>query len=393
MQHVGMAAIPPAAGPTRALLDLLRTHGNGRRVREALLEGGSPGAALAIAGRWPRDPDRPAPVDRAERIAADLAWLAVPGRHLVSILDPDFPPLLRESPLAPAALWVVGEPARLWAPQIAIVGARGATPAGIAIARDFATALSRAGLTVTSGLAEGIDIAAHRATLEAGGATIAVFGTGLDHIYPKRHAALAARIPAAGALVSEFPPEVPARPAHFPRRNRIIAGLALGTLVVEAGLRSGSLVTARLAGDQGREVFAIPGSIHNPLARGCHRLIRDGATLVEEAGEVLAALAPLASRLGHAIATRLADDGPVDACAATPACGSDAARVLRALAGGESGIDTLVAATGLDAARVSAALVMLELEGRAAQAIGGRWMRVVDGRRSGPETRASGAGT
>jgi DNA processing protein len=298
--------------------------------------------------------------------------------------------LLRESPQAPAALWVDGDPARLWAPQLAVVGARNATPTGLAIARDFAGSLARAGLAITSGLAEGIDAAAHHAAIDAGMATIAVCGTGLAQVYPRRHAALAARIAATGALVSEFPPEVGPRAAHFPRRNRIIAGLSLGTLVVEAGVRSGSLVTARLATEQGREVFAIPGSIHNPLARGCHRLIRDGATLVEEAAEVLAALAPLARRLGHAIAARLSEvevDGPNEAA---PARGSDASHVLQALAGGPAEADALVAATGLDAARVAAALVLLELDGRVAQATGGRWMHAAIGSRGKPESALAG---
>ncbi len=359
---------------TYALLALLRRHGNGVRVRTWLREAGSAAAALEAAPRGASDGDAPAGPALDAAIQADLAWLGQPGRQLVSILDPDFPPLLGESPQAPAALWVAGDPVKLWTPQLAIVGARNATPTGLAIARDFAGTLARAGLAITSGLAEGIDAAAHVAALDAGMPTIAVCGTGLAHVYPKRHAALAARIAAGGALVSEFAPDTGPRTAHFPRRNRIIAGLALGTLVVEAGMRSGSLITARLATEQGREVFAIPGSIHNPLARGCHRLIRDGATLVEEATEVLSALAPLASRLGHAIATRLAECQPKDAPGTASARGSDAASVLRALTGGVGDIDAMVAVTGLDAARVSAVLVLLELDGRVAQAAGGRWM-------------------
>lgn len=377
---------------TRALVALLRRHGNGVRVRTWLRESGSARAALAVAPRASSDEDAPSDSMIAAAVEADLAWLDRPGRHLVSVLDADFPPLLGDSPQAPAALWVAGDPIRLWAPQVAIVGARNATPTGLAIASDFAAIFARAGLTVTSGLAEGIDAAAHLAALDAGMPTIAVCGTGLAQVYPRRHAPLAARLEASGALVSEFPPDTGPRTAHFPRRNRIIAGLALGTLVVEAGIRSGSLVTARLATEQGREVFAIPGSIHNPLARGCHRLLRDGAILVEEAGEVLAALEPLARRLGHAIATRLAGDDTEGADGPSPARGSDASRVLRALAAGPAGADALVSATGLDAARVAAALVLLELDGRIAQAVGGHWMRAGVACRRTPETPCADAG-
>jgi DNA processing protein len=356
----------------RALVALLRAWGNDARTRDGLLTAGSAAATLDAARRatGPRE-------DRAAgSLEGDLAWLEGPSRHLVSVLDPDFPPLLRESPLAPAALWIEGDPTALWAPQIAIVGARQATAAGRANARAFASALARAGLTVTSGLADGIDAEAHAAALDAGAPTIAVFGTGLRTVYPARQATLAARIAECGALVSEFPPASGPRPAHFPRRNRIIAGLALGTLVVEAGLRSGSLGTARLAVEQGREVFAIPGPIHHPLARGCHRLIRDGALLVEDANEVLAALAPLARRLGCAIAARLGDDTSAPPEDDVPRRGGDAGRVLGALAGGTADVDALVAMTGLEAARIAAALVLLELDGCVARGPGGAWMRL-----------------
>lgn len=362
--------------PTLALLTLLRRHGNGARVGSWLREVGCPRAALELAARTAPEPGAAAIAAIAAAVESDRAWLDRPGRSLISILDPDFPPLLRDSPHAPAALWIEGDPTRLWAPQVAVVGARQATPSGLALARDFAATFARAGLTVTSGLAEGIDAAAHLAALDAGAPTIAVCGTGLGHVYPRRHAALAERIRDEGALVSEFPPDTGPRAAHFPRRNRIIAGLALGTLVVEAGVRSGSLVTARLATEQGREVFAIPGSIHNPLARGCHRLLRDGASLVEEAAEVLAALAPLARGLGHAIATRLGEHDARQPDRGPPDSNTDAQRVLRTLAAGPAGIDELVAMSELDAARVAAALLMLELDGRVARATGGFWMKV-----------------
>ncbi len=216
---------------------------------------------------------------------------------------------------------------------------------------------------------------AHSAALDAGGTTIAVLGTGPDLVYPKRHRELAQRIAANGALVSEFPPGTPGRPAHFPQRNRIIAGLALGTLVVEAGLRSGSLITARNASEQGRDVFAIPGSIHHPLARGCHRLIRDGAMLVETADEVIEALGPLAARLGLHLRARL---GAIEQVSATRAAlDTDRAQLLAALGHETLGVDALVERTGLDLQALSSLLLMLELEGEIAAERGGRYARSV----------------
>jgi DNA processing protein len=304
--------------------------------------------------------------------AAERAWLADPRHHLVTWASADYPPLLARAPDPPAALWVDGDPTVLWLPQLAVVGSRSATAGGLANARDFAATFARGGLTVTSGLAEGVDGAAHEATLDAGGSTIAVFGTGIDRVFPRRHAALAARIAGQGALVSEFPLGTDGLPPHFPRRNRIIAGLSLGTLVVEAGLRSGTLVTARCAAEAGREVFAIPGSIHNPLARGCHRLIRDGAKLVESAQDVLDELAPLARELGADLARRL--DAP--ASPAAPAGPDrrddpDYARLLDALGHDPQPLDALASRTGLTVAALSSMLLMLELEGVVAAQPGG----------------------
>jgi DNA processing protein len=305
---------------------------------------------------------------------AQREWLAGDTHHLVAIDAPDYPPLLREAPGAPAALYVAGDVTALWQPQIAIVGSRNASHAGLANARSFARAFVAAGFAITSGLAEGIDAAAHTAALDAGATTIAVLGTGPDLVYPKRHRELAARIAANGALVSEFPPGTPGRPAHFPQRNRIIAGLALGTLIVEAGLRSGSLITARNASEQGREVFAIPGSIHHPLARGCHRLIRDGATLVETADEVIEALGPVAQRLGLHLRARLGANEPdVPAAPATP--DADRLRLLAALGHETLAVDALVERTGFDMQALSSLLLMLELEGEIAAERGGRYAR------------------
>jgi DNA processing protein len=308
-------------------------------------------------------------MDRAHR-----EWLAGETHHLVAVGSPDYPPLLRETPGAPAALYVAGDVAALWQPQIAIVGSRNASQAGLANARSFARAFVAAGFAITSGLAEGIDAAAHAAALDATATTVAVLGTGPDLVYPKRHEALAARIAASGALVSEFAPGTPGRPWHFPQRNRIIAGLALGTLIVEAGLRSGSLITARNASEHGREVFAIPGSIHHPLARGCHRLIRDGATLVETADEVIEALGPVARRLGLHLRARLGEIGALAASAPAPR-DPDGERVLAALGHDALGIDTLAERTGLDVQALSSLLLMLELEGVVAAERGGRYAR------------------
>ncbi|MGH8294894.1 MAG: DNA-processing protein DprA, partial [Steroidobacteraceae bacterium] len=223
-------------------------------------------------------------------LAADLKWLRASGARAILWGEEDYPPQLAATRGPPAALYVEGDAAVLKAPQLAMVGARRASPLGRTVARELAGALAQAGLTITSGLAAGIDAASHDGALAAGGRTVAVLGTGLDRLYPLENAALAQRIRTAGALVSEFPPGTGPQRQNFPRRNRVISGLALGTLVVEAAHGSGSLITAQQALEQGREVFAVPGSIRNPLSRGCHRLIRDGAHLVEEPRDVLAQL-------------------------------------------------------------------------------------------------------
>ena len=370
---------------TLAWLTLLRTPALGSAgLRSLVTRAGSAAAVLdgvedlrrefsidPATLAWLRTPD-------AARIDADAAWLAG-GRRLLTWLDPDYPALLREAGTAPAALFVDGDVGSLWLPQIAIVGARSATAGGLANARSFATHLAAAGLTVTSGLADGVDAAAHAAALDAGSATIAVMGTGPDLIYPRRQAALAERIRGHGALVTEFPPGVQARPDHFPRRNRIIAGLSLGVLVVEASVQSGSLITARLAGDQGREVFALPGSIHNPLARGCHQLIRQGARLVETAAEIVEELAPLARALGDRLRAHLADPAPAHPAApvTAPAQARDAdyTKVLAALGHDPVSLDELALRTGLGVAALSSMLLLLELEGEVDSSGGGRYQR------------------
>ncbi|MEP6897323.1 MAG: DNA-processing protein DprA [Rhodanobacter sp.] len=367
----------------RAWMLALRTPGLGPGgLRERLAESGNDIGLLVaqlqrrapsmepLARDWLLHPDD-------ALIATDLDWLAVPGHRLLRCTDADFPPQLENIPQPPAALFVVGDAGLLLLPQVAIVGARSASLAGLAHARAFAHALAQAGFAITSGMADGIDGAAHMATLDAGAKTLAVVGTGPDRVYPRKHHALAKRIAADGALISEFPPGTPARADHFPRRNRIIAGLALGTLVVEAGLRSGSLITARLAGEQGREVFALPGSIHNPLARGCHRLIRDGARLVEDAAEIVETLAPSARMLGEELACRLSIEDPIDRSARTLGRQKPEYRQLLTELGHEPvTMDELVQRTGRSAAELSSMLLMLELDAKVESLPGNRYQRL-----------------
>ncbi|HET6805789.1 MAG TPA: DNA-processing protein DprA [Frateuria sp.] len=366
----------------RAWLVLLRTPGLGlAALRERLAAGtGDIEAVLAdlkrapagmgeAAGAWLRHPDE-------ARLAADLAWLAAPGHRLLCCTDADFPPLLEHIPQPPAALFVAGDAGLLLRPQVAIVGARGATAGGLAHARRFATALAQAGFVVTSGLADGVDGAAHAAALAVDAPTIAVVGTGPDRVYPRKHQALAQAITARGALLSEFPPGTPPRADHFPRRNRLIAGLSLGTLVIEAGLKSGSLITARLAGEQGREVFALPGSVHNPLARGCHRLIREGVRLVEEPAELVETLAPAARALGLELAARLAAVPAPDGLPAAAPADPEQHRLREALGHDPATLDELAARTGLQPAALSSMLLMLELDGQVESLPGNRYQCV-----------------
>jgi DNA processing protein len=370
-----------------AWLTLLRAPGLGGAGLRALLQ--RMGSARAICRDARRLPGlEPAALEwiahpDTARLKADLAWLAQPGHRLLRCDEADFPPQLETIPQPPAALFVAGEPAVLLAPQIAIVGARSATAQGLANARDFARTLSRAGLVVTSGMADGIDGAAHAAALDSGGQTVAVVGTGPDLVYPRKHRELAARIEQGGALVSEFPPGTEARPGHFPRRNRVIAGLSLGTLVVEAGLQSGSLITARLAAEAGREVFALPGSIHNPLAKGCHRLIREGARLVETGAEIIEALTPAAQAQGAGLRARLeAADAPE---ASRPSTGDrsqdpDYVSLLAALGDAPASLDELAQRTRLAPAALSSMLLLLELEGAVGPAVNGHWQRISGGK-------------
>ena len=367
-----LVAAGGAAAPRKALLH------HGRSPSAAIREGAAFWRACRLAESQISallKPDQ-ATLDNAKR------WLADSGHHLIGWTHPDYPPLLRRSPNAPFALFVAGDPALLWHPAVAIVGSRAATPGGRDNATLFARTIASAGFVVASGLAAGVDAAAHEAALNAGGLTMAVLGTGADVAYPRGHATLHARIKETGAIVSEHLPGTGARAEHFPSRNRILAGLSLGTLVIEAAERSGALITARQAAEAGREVFAVPGSIHNPLARGCHRLIRDGAGLVETATEVIAALAPMAQELAGDLRQRL--HGPTSLVHTTCQAGvpgdvrggfgpsgtggasqdADYQKLWKALGHDPTGMDQLVERTGLTPAELSSMLLLMELDGR-----------------------------
>ena len=304
-------------------------------------------------------------------VETDLRWLEQPGHHLLRLGEPDYPALLATLADAPPLLFVRGDPEALTQAALAVVGSRNPTTGGRRLASRFAADLTRCGLVVVSGLAVGIDAAAHRGALEAGGLSVAVCGTGLDTVYPRTHAALAEQLIAEGALVSEWPPGTPPLPAHFPRRNRIISALSLGTLVVEAAPRSGSLITARLAAEQGREVFAIPGSLDNPMARGCHALIRQGAKLVESVADILEELpAGLA-------AARAQQSPPADDVHSRPTKIPEETRtLLNAMGYTPVTVDELVERVGLTAQMLSSMLLAMELQGLVEALPGGRYGRL-----------------
>lgn len=361
----------PALGPKRLSL-LFQQFSHPSEIIGAscntLKNMGIPGAAIDYL----RQP--PAPDQRS------VEWLAKPNHYLLTPASSLWPTQLEALDDAPAALFVVGDVEALMSPQVAIVGSRNATRDGLDNASRFARTLAKAGFTVTSGLALGVDTAAHRGALTAG-RTIAVLGSGPDSIYPASNQSLAMAIVGSGCVVSEFMPGTPPRRAHFPRRNRIISGLSLGTLVIEAGLNSGSLITARLAAEQGRTVCALPGSIHNPMAKGCHRLIKEGATLIETANELVDTMRPLALGLGEDIRRRLSDDdsasAPIEAANADPNIAQDADYqcLQQALGYDPQAIDQLVERSGLSASAVSSMLLILELEGVVNAYPGGRYAK------------------
>jgi len=329
--------------------------------RERLIALGLSGAASAALAA----PDR-------RRLERDRRWLERTGAHLVDAFCADYPSQLASIAAAPALLYVLGSTGLLATPQLAVVGSRRPSEEGRRNAYALALQLSQSGLTITSGLALGIDAASHTGALEGGGHTIAVLGCGLERLYPPEHEALGARIARAGALVSEFPPDGAPRRTHFPRRNRLISALALGTLVIEASRVSGSLITARYAAQQRRRVMAVPGSIHNPLARGCHTLIREGATLVEGSTDVLQALNFSVPRQ---TLTELPSRPEQPPGAADP-LDKGHKILLDALGFGPASIDTLIGRTGLPSHSVVSMLLILELEGAVQLQPGGRYMRI-----------------
>lgn len=339
---------------------LLATFGSPQAVFEASASALKQAAGSLAAALTEPPPSLPALLD------ATLQWLQDgEQRGVLTLGDPQYPALLLETPDPPLLLYLQGRADLLGAPSIAVVGSRNATAQGVQNARAFGAHLSRAGLCIVSGLALGVDGAAHEGALEGAGSTIAVVGTGLDRVYPKRHLDLAHRIAAHGLMLSEYPLGAPPLAQHFPPRNRLIAGLSLGTLVVEAALESGSLITARLAAECGREVFAIPGSIHAPQSRGCHALIRQGAKLVDSAQDILDEL-------------RLPLPPPSKTLAGAPSAGtaSDRDPLLRALGHDPVTLDTLVDRTGETAAALSVRLLELELEGRVARLPGQLFQRI-----------------
>jgi DNA processing protein len=375
-----------------AWLRLLTTPGVSRGAARRLMAAfGGPRSvfdvpAAACATRFGAELSAALAVEPAGLAALHVAtrrWLdeatADAPRHLVTLGDPGYPALLLETADPPLLLHAVGRLELLQAPAIAIVGSRHATPQGVDNARAFGRHLSQRGLAIVSGLALGIDAAAHEGALDGAGGTIAVVGTGLDIVYPARHASLAARIARDGLIVSEYPLGTESRALHFPQRNRVIAGLARGTLVVEAALQSGSLITARQALEAGREVFAIPGSIHAPQSRGCHRLIQQGAKLVATGDDVLEELKAIP---GFGLSS-LARPKPAVRASSSRVAGAHTLNtdtvLLAALGHDPTSLDVLSARTGCGASELGVRLLELELQGRVARLPGGRIQRRADG--------------
>jgi len=358
---------PENAGDIAAWVDLGLVPGLGPANYRALLSAfGLPSQVLAASPEQLRKVVPSAlvhsicTIDRSKEVRAALDWLALPGNHVLTLADPAYPPRLFDLADPPPVLYLRGKPDLLGAPSIAVVGSRNATPAGNASAERFARELSISGLTIVSELALGIDTSAHRGGLAGRGSTIAVLGTGIDGIYPKRNEKIAEEIAADGALISEFPIGTAPLPGNFPRRNRLIAGLCRGVLVVEAALASGSLITARLAAEIGRDVFAIPGSIRSPVSRGCHALIKQGAKLVETVEDVL-------------------EEAAADVSTASPAfhyISTSESILLQHMGYDTCNIETLCARSGLTADAVSAMLLALKLDGRVGNLPGGLYQRL-----------------
>lgn len=380
---IGLLALPGVGN--EALRQLLKAFGSALAVvaapAPALAQASHRAVASAVA-----DARRALTAPRAEaegHPAAALAWQTMDWldqagdgmpRTVLTLADPRYPAALLEAPDPPSVLYALGHLELLSRPILAIVGSRNATAQGLENARQFAAALSAQGVVIASGMALGIDAAAHEGGLSGPGSTIAVVGTGLDRVYPARHRELARRIAHAGLVLSEYPLGTPPLAAHFPKRNRILAGLSKGTLVVEAALGSGSLITAKLAAECSREVFAIPGSIHAPQSRGCHWLIKQGAKLVDQVQDVFDELALPAPNTTRATPQDRGQDTLAPQNANAP---PDPHGVLAAMGHESVGLDTLSARTGLDAAQLSATLLELELAALVVRAPGGLFQRLI----------------
>jgi DNA processing protein len=351
LQHWISVGLVPGIGPAtyRALLSAFGLPGNILAAsRSQLARVVSDDMAAAILAN-----------DRVEDIDRTLDWAAKPNHHILTLADATYPPQLLEIADPPPLLYVIGNVDLLSKPGLGVVGSRNASPQGEANAEQFSTAFSLAGLTIISGLALGIDAAAHRGGLSGPGSTIAVMGTGPDSLYPKRNLKLAAEIAERGALLTEFPLGTMPLSGNFPRRNRLISGLSRGVLVVEAALPSGSLITARQAADQGREVFAIPGSIHSPMSRGCHALIKQGAKLADSAQDVL-------EELGMTWVSNRS----------TPNKSGTENSLIQHMGYEAVDVTMLAARAHLTPEAVSAMLLQLELEGKVASLPGGRYQRL-----------------
>lgn len=347
---IRLTLVPGLGG--QGLRKLLTAHGLPQHVLSAGRRALAAQVGEDLADRILEIPDR----DLIERT---FEWAAQLGHSIITLADPGYPPQLLEIPDPPALLYVLGDVSLLARRSLAIVGSRSATPQGLANAENFARHFSDAGIPIVSGLALGIDAAAHRGALAGRASTIAVLGTGIDVTYPPRNAQLTEEIASHGTIVTEFPIGAPPARENFPRRNRIISGLSRGVLVVEAAISSGSLITARNAAEQGRDVYAVPGSIHSPLAKGCHALIKQGAKLVESAEDVLSELGTFpASEASHAVPG--VTDVPLLECMGYDPCN----------------VDTLCERSGLTPDKVSAILLQLELEGKVASLPGGAYQRV-----------------
>ncbi len=334
----------------------------------AVLQAGA--SALHNAGVTTAAAERVMQADMA-KIESAVEWLEEPQHHIVHFASNDYPALLRQISDAPALIYVNGNPDSLHLPALAIVGSRNPTRGGYQNAHDFAAHLGQAGFSILSGLALGIDTAAHEGALAADATTVAFLGHGIDRIYPARNRELAHRITGKGALISEYPLGSSPRREHFPERNRLISGCSLGTLVVEAARRSGSLITARLASEQGREIFAIPGSIHNTLSRGCHQLIRQGAKLVESADDIVSELGPM---VGHLSEQLMQNDIAVDSGPDLSSDRDDDYKLLiEALGHDPVTADEIAAKSGLTIDQVSSMLLILELEGKIEALHGGQY--------------------